>query len=53
MVILNASYIRLGLDRTYLDDLADLEWVMDMAYPYLKAPCYLAFVLLPLPVLGL
>ena len=52
MVTLNARYITLGLDRTYLGDLADLVWVMDMACPYLKAPCYLAFVLLRLPVLG-
>ena len=53
MITLDARYIRLGLDKTYLADLADLEWAMDMACPYLKVPCYLAFVLLPLPVLGL
>ena len=53
IVIPNARYLRLGLDETYLDDLADPTQPMDKESPSLGVPCCLAFLLLPLPVLGL
>ena len=45
--------IRLGVDETYLDGLADPMWPMDTECPYLGPPCCLALVVPPLPELGL
>lgn len=43
----------LRFDQTYLDGRADPTQPMDTESPSLEAPYCLAFVLLPLPVLGL
>ncbi len=53
MIIPNSRHMGLGLDETNLAGLADPTSWMDMESLSPGVLCYLAFVMLPLPELGL